>query len=165
MDALNRAVEDIRCYIFDLKVAEESLELETVLEDLVCDLQLDTYLEVDLEVLGQRCCVLSSQQMGHVTQIAREALSNVVQHADATHVNVRLNYLGYCTQLTVSDNGNGANVHTATNGAYQGQGITNMQARARMLGGRLDLKSMAGQGFQLVLTIPCDGQTVLDLDA
>jgi signal transduction histidine kinase len=156
MEALNRTVQDIRYYIFDLRVAEQSRELEIILEDLVQDLRLDTLLDVHLEVTGQRCCWLDSAQAAHVTQVAREALSNVIQHANATQVTVGLSYLNHATRLTVIDNGNGMAPNALSSDGHYGQGITNMQQRARLLGGDLVLESEAGQGSRLVLTIPCD---------
>jgi signal transduction histidine kinase len=156
MEALNRTIQDIRRYIFDLRVAEQSRELEIVLEDLVQDLRLDTLLDVHLEVTGQRCCWLDSDQVAHVTQITREALSNVVQHANATQVTVGLSYLDNVTRLTVIDNGNGMALNALSSDGYQGQGIANMQQRARLLGGDLVLESDTGQGSRLVLTIPCN---------
>ncbi|MEJ2207716.1 MAG: sensor histidine kinase [Anaerolineae bacterium] len=155
MGALNRTIEDIRRYIFDLRTAEQTRELERVLEDLVHDLQLDTLLDVNLEVTGQRCCWLESDRIGHITQIAREALSNVVQHAEATRVHVNLSYQGQATCLTVRDNGRGVSVESLTDNGHCGQGIANMQARASLLGGNLELTSEPGEGFQLILTVPC----------
>jgi signal transduction histidine kinase len=165
MDALDRTIHDIRRYIFDLQSAEQTHELEVVLEELVRDLRLDTFLEVDLEVEGRRCCLLSQQHIAHITQIAREALSNVVQHAGASRVTVNLTYQGDHTCLTVSDNGKGIDPDSVTDRTYQGQGIANMRARARMLGGDLILDSKAGQGLRLELTVPCKdgGNGVLDL--
>jgi signal transduction histidine kinase len=164
MQALNQAVQDIRRYIFDLRVAEQTRELEIVLETLVRDLRLDTMLEVDLEVVGQRCCWLGSQQVAHVTQIVREALSNVVQHAQASRVTVRLSYCGNSTRLTVTDDGQGIAPAPPGNGVYHGQGLANMQDRARMLGGDLVLENGHGQGLQLVLTIPCDGSKAAEAE-
>jgi signal transduction histidine kinase len=94
--------------------------------------------------------------VGHITQVVREALSNVVQHANASQVTVNLSYLGHATRLTISDNGQGIPVDALANGSHQSQGLANMQARARMLDGTLNLESKPGQGLQLVLTIPCD---------
>jgi signal transduction histidine kinase len=165
MDALNRTIQDIRSYIFDLRAATQTRELEIVLENLVRDLRLDTMLEVDLEVTGQRCCWLESQRVAHVTQVAREALSNVVQHADATHVSVSLAYRGEATVLTVTDDGKGMALDALDDGAYQGEGMTNMQARARMLGGELVLDSEPGHGLRLALMIPCDGQKKVEPEA
>jgi signal transduction histidine kinase len=155
MSALNRTIEDIRRYIFDLRTAEQTRELERVLEDLVRDLQLDTLLDVNLEVTGQRCCWLEMERIAHITQIAREALSNVVQHAGATRVDVNLAYRGQATRLTVADNGRGVNLKSLIGNGHHGQGIANMQTRADLLGGALDLMSEPGQGFRLTLTVPC----------
>jgi signal transduction histidine kinase len=156
MDALNRAIEDIRRYIFDLRAAEQTRELERVLEELVRELRVGTMLEVELEVDGQRCCWLESQAVDHIRQIAREALSNVVQHAAATHVTVSLCYGGDNTRLVIADDGKGLDPDTVGNGALQGQGIANMQARACMLGGELVLQNGQEQGLRLELVIPCD---------
>jgi signal transduction histidine kinase len=155
MDILSRTIQDIRRYIFDLRTAEQSRELEAVLEDLVQDMRLDTFLEIDLNVEGQRCCWMSPQHLAHVTQIAREALSNVVQHADASQVAVNLAYQGETTSLTIADDGNGMGPYFLLEGSHHGQGIANMRARARLLGGEIVLESRPGHGLQLILTIPC----------
>jgi signal transduction histidine kinase len=157
MDGLNRTIHDVRRYIFDLQIAEQSRELETVLEDLVQDLRLDTLLDVHLEVEGQRCCWLDSEQVFHVQQIAREALSNVVQHAAASQVTVNLNYLGNATRLTVADDGQGLALAALADNGREGQGMVNMQERARLLGGDLVMQSEPERGLRLELTVPCDG--------
>jgi signal transduction histidine kinase len=64
--------------------------------------------------------------------------------------------------LILADDGKGMDVHSLSEGIGQGQGISNMQARARLLGGKLVLDSEPGHGLQLTLTIPCDGQESLD---
>jgi signal transduction histidine kinase len=159
MQALNQTIQDIRRYIFDLRDAEQTYALERVVENLVRDLRLDTLLQVDLEVTGQRCCWLEPDQVAHITQIAREALSNVVQHADATRVRVNLVYADGYTQLVVSDDGRGMGLDSLSNDGHEGIGIGNMRTRARMLGGDLALASEPGRGLRLVLTIPCDNGT------
>ncbi|MFC2029509.1 sensor histidine kinase [Chloroflexota bacterium] len=157
MDALNRTIRDIRRYIFDLRAAEQTRELEVVLGDLVQELRLDTMLDVDLEVQGQRCCWLNQEQVAHITQIAREALSNVVQHAGASRVTVGLSYAGDTTTLTVEDDGQGMTFEPLSSEGHGGQGLANMRARARMLGGELLLDGEPPGGLRLRLTIPCDG--------
>ncbi len=155
MESLNRAIQDIRNYIFDLRTHEQASELEGVLQELVRDLRLDTLLDVDLEVMGQRCCTLRPDYVSHFTQIAREALSNIVQHAQASHVSVRLAYQGEQTLLTVTDDGRGLNGNPHGWDSSPGQGISNMLTRARMMGADLSLENLPGQGLQLMLTVPC----------
>jgi signal transduction histidine kinase len=165
MSILNRTIEDIRRYIFDLRAAARTRALETILEELVEDLRLDTFLEVDLEVVGQRCCWLGPQTVAHVTQVAREALSNVVQHGEATHVTVNLTYTGHTTELGVKDNGRGVDLDELLNNGRMGEGLTNIQTRAHLMNAVLDLSSQPGEGFQLSLTIPCGGsQDVQQID-
>jgi signal transduction histidine kinase len=120
-------------------------------------------LDVELEVQGQRCCWMSEQQVGHITQIAREALSNVVQHSGATHVVVSLGYTGDTTSLTVEDDGRGIPADPQPSEGHGGQGVANMQARARMLGGELIMNRAQGGGLCLRLIVPCDG--VKDLES
>jgi signal transduction histidine kinase len=159
MEALNGTIEDIRRYIFDLRSAEKSHELEAVLAGLAQNLRLDTLLEVDLEVSGERCCPLSPQQVDHIAQVAREALSNVVQHAEANHVTVGLAYRGDTTCLTVADDGSGLRLDPTRESSHYGHGLSNMQARARLLGGELAFDNKPGHGLRLILTVPCgDGK-------
>ncbi len=155
LDILNQTIHDIRSYIFDLRAAEQTRELEAVLEELVRDLRLDTLLEVDLHVAGKRCWPMSSQQTAHLTQIAREALSNVVQHARARQVTVNLLYNPDGVCLSVADDGRGLGPEAAGNGPHSGQGLANMRERARQLGGELSLESKPGQGLRLSVTAPC----------
>ncbi|HNS52483.1 MAG TPA: sensor histidine kinase [Anaerolineae bacterium] len=157
MQSLTGTVEDIRRYIFNLHAAEQSRELEVLLENLIREIRLDTMVEANLEVVGQRCCVLGTESATHVAQIAREALSNVVQHAGATEATVRLSYLGDRTELAITDNGKGLDPATADNGNGTGRGLANIRARARLLGGSLSVETAPGQGLRLTVTFPCGG--------
>jgi signal transduction histidine kinase len=165
MAALNQTIQDIRRYIFDLRPREQSRELEVLLEDLVQELRLDTMLEVELEMEGERCCWLGEEALGHVTQIAREALSNAVQHSAASRIKVGLSYEGESTTLVVSDDGKGLSAYSlAGSAAHQGHGVANMRDRARMLGGTLALEANPGGGLRLTLAFPCGGKAQVDED-
>ncbi len=159
LDILNQTIHDIRNYIFDLRAEGEARELEVMLEDLVRDLRLDTLLEARLVVLGQRSWQMSPQQTAHLTQIAREALSNVVQHAEAGHVTVDLRYAGESVCLTVADDGKGIALDDLGDIISPGHGIANMQERARLMEGEFMLEREPGHGLRLSVTVPCgDGR-------
>jgi signal transduction histidine kinase len=165
MTSLNRTIQDIRNYIFDLRAQEQGSELEGILEELVQDLRLDTLLDVDLEFVGQRCCTLGPEHVSNFTQIAREALSNVVQHAGASQVSVRLAYQGDKTLLTVTDDGQGLAEGPQAYDTSPGHGISNMLTRARMMGADLSLENRPGGGLGLVLTIPCGNEKAVNIEA
>jgi len=107
MASLDRIIGDIRDYIFELRTAERSLELENELQSLVSDIRMDTLLEAEFRVEGRRCCTPPANVAAQLTQIAREALSNVIQHAQAKNVMLSLHYTGGHLQLMVAGNGVG----------------------------------------------------------
>jgi two-component system sensor histidine kinase DevS len=71
----------------------------------------------------------------HVVPALREALSNVVKHAAATHVRVSLAIASDEIVLQVTDDGVGV-----SEGAHGGRGLGNITERAEALGGRCDLR-------------------------
>jgi signal transduction histidine kinase len=155
LEILNRTILDIRRYIFDLRSEKQTRELETVLEDLVRDLRLDTRLQVDLRIQGERCEQMTPAQVSHLTQIAREALSNVVQHSQARRVAVNLDYAPGEVRLLVVDDGQGVPSEVLSDGYVEGRGISNMRERTHQMGGNFSLKSKPGHGTQLTVNARC----------
>ncbi len=83
----------------------------------------------------------------HVLAALREALTNVAKHAMAGKVAVTI-AVDADLRLIVVDDGKG----TATGGA--GQGLGNLDERARALGGSFELTSSPGSGTTLVWRVP-----------
>jgi signal transduction histidine kinase len=154
MERLNHTIQDIRNYIFDLRETKKSRELAQVLEDMIYNLRLDTLLEVDLQVNGKRSWVLSGEQIAHLTQIAREALSNVVRHANAHYVRVILDHESDSLCLTVADDGVGMEMAPGDTGHKEKQGLLYMQERTRLLGGEFSVESVPGQGTKVKVMVP-----------
>ncbi|MBC7225115.1 MAG: sensor histidine kinase, partial [Anaerolineae bacterium] len=142
LEGLNATIEELRCYIFSLEGTQAHQDLESSLSELIQETRLDTFLEADLRIAGPPCCSLQRHQVEHLVQIAREAISNVVRHAQATRVRVSLTYGGQFLGLRVEDNGMGL----PREGARQGLGLRNMQQRAQLLGGSLEIRSRDGRG-------------------
>lgn len=92
---------------------------------------------------------LSRQDGLQLLRVAQEALTNVLKHAGANHVRVDLRPRDGWLELQVSDDGHGVE----TPARRTGRGIANMQARARQLGGELDVRSGAG-GTVVLLRLP-----------
>ncbi len=94
------------------------------------------------------------QQVANLTQIAREALRNVVQHADAQHVIVSLHCDDHQVRLTVADDGKGLDPASLAGTGQRGWGIANMRARAELIGGQFTIDSEPGKGVRLTVTAP-----------
>lgn len=89
-----------------------------------------------------------------VFRITQEALNNVGKHAEATEVAIRLSEGegGLC--LAVADDGVGFVPENGSGHSPGGLGLHTMRERARALGGRLEIKSMPGQGTTVKVWLP-----------
>jgi signal transduction histidine kinase len=89
-------------------------------------------------------------------RIAQEALNNVVKHARAQRVELKLEVKQDMACLTVQDDGIGlAPASTLAKGRPgSGLGLTTMRERAEALGGSVKLTAKPGQGALVVVTLP-----------
>ncbi len=78
----------------------------------------------------------------------KEILHNIVKHAGATRVSIRLEVTGRQFTLRVHDNGRGFNPSTAASG----HGLGSLRQRAADLDGQLAIESEPGKGTTVVLT-------------
>jgi signal transduction histidine kinase len=85
-------------------------------------------------------------------RFAQEAISNAVRHAKPTVVSVTLRWEPPNLILKVKDNGSG--ISRASLEKSKGFGLSNMRARASQIDGKLDIKTAAGHGTSIVLTVP-----------
>jgi signal transduction histidine kinase len=84
-------------------------------------------------------------------RIGQEALHNVVKHARAKQVEIRLAVNPEKVILRVADDGKGFHV----DGAFPGHlGLRSMRERAARLDGALEIISTPGQGTCVCATIP-----------
>jgi len=93
---------------------------------------------------------LSSSIETELYRIAQESITNVVRHAHATHVWVRLKHESEGIQLEIQDNGVGFYVNNGTTGGF---GLVGIQERATKIGATLDIKSKPDYGTTLRITL------------
>jgi signal transduction histidine kinase len=82
-------------------------------------------------------------------QVAREALSNVLRHAEATRVEIGLEKRGGRVRLSILDNGKG--IHPG--GRTAGMGLSGLAERLALMGGKLKVESHNGS-TRLIAEIP-----------
>jgi signal transduction histidine kinase len=152
MDDLNDVIKDIRNYIFDLRPHRSGAKtLRQVLEDAVKELRVNALIEADLitEELEEKP---SRDQLLQLSQIAREAITNIIKHAKASSATIRLICKDDHLLLSLSDNGVGFALEEVR--TSPGQGLRNMVHRARGMGGRLFVKTAPGRGTEISVSIP-----------
>jgi len=85
-------------------------------------------------------------------RIVQEQLNNIVKHARANRVLIRISLEGKDLVLTVTDNGVGFDVSRHRKGV----GITNIISRTELFNGKVDIQAAPGEGCTLTVTIPKD---------
>jgi signal transduction histidine kinase len=88
---------------------------------------------------------LNANQALNLFRIFQEAIQNITKHAQATEVNVGLNFTESKLVLSIRDNGLGMNLESAKN-KQNHYGLQNMQARAEEIGGEMRIESELGKG-------------------
>ncbi|HET9410816.1 MAG TPA: GAF domain-containing sensor histidine kinase [Candidatus Dormibacteraeota bacterium] len=147
---LDRVIRDLRNYIFGLRpgiLADR--QLDQALRVLGEEVQERSRISVGVDVDPQAASAMSPHSH-ELVQLTREALSNVVRHAGASHAWVRLELDDSSAVLTVEDDG----VGFSTRGVPAGNGLRNMRERVLALGGALKLTSRKGKGTLLRFTVP-----------
>lgn len=92
---------------------------------------------------------LVSPDMKHnLFLVIKEALNNIVKHAEATKVTIQFRYTESSYMLIIQDDGKGIN---DLNGRFFGNGLTNMKTRMEAIGGNLTVHSACSKGTQLQL--------------
>ena len=83
-------------------------------------------------------------------RIAQEALNNSLKHAASQEIVVHVESNPTYVKLEVSDNGYGFDLESVG----RGMGLTNMQARAKKLGGTLSIQTAPGKGTSVQVLVP-----------
>ena len=115
---------------------------------------------------------LSDETKVALFRIVKEALTNISKHSSASRAWVALRNEGEEFRLLVADNGRGFDTDRALcRSDEQNLGLLGIQERCHLLGGRLEIVSLLGDGSRLRVTIPLtapapdgrDGAPVVDV--
>jgi len=89
----------------------------------------------------------------HLFRIVQESLNNIVKHAKATEVNIRMgeDYQGYLN-LMITDNGSGIKEQEQV--GKRGMGLKIMAYRTKIIGGEFDIAPLSGGGTMISCRIP-----------
>jgi signal transduction histidine kinase len=89
-------------------------------------------------------------------RIGREALMNAFRHSRASTIEVEIEYGAKHLCILVRDDGNGIDPQVLRSGREGHWGLSGMRERAEEIGARLKVRSRAGAGTEVELSIPGD---------
>ncbi len=149
LEASRESLEEARRSVLDLRGARLDRPLPEVLRALARAFTSDTGVRV--QVRSPEVESLPEQMELELYRIAQEALVNVRRHAQAGEVEIELQTQESGVRLSIRDNGHGFDPKQLGEGRH---GILGMQERARLVGGRLRLRSRPGGPTSITVLIP-----------
>ncbi len=89
-------------------------------------------------------------------RVAQEAVSNILQHAQASSVTVSFQHLNHAVCLEIQDDGRGFHVEQTENKALSRKqlGLLGIRERVSLVGGELKVDSTPGLGTRLQINVP-----------
>jgi signal transduction histidine kinase len=153
---LTRSVQgEIRSLIYELRREPVHDGLVAALARHSFELGAPDGLTVDVRGPESRLA-LSQQVETQLFAIGREALANVVRHAEATVARVRVEAQREQVVVEISDDGRGFDPDDGHPGHF---GLDSMRSRAAEIGGRLAIASAPGCGTRIRVRVPVERDT------
>ena len=153
IEDLNSTIRDLRAFIMDMRprhLYEE--DLMDGLQRLVNEFRANTLLEAKLSGPSEGLEDLPDSHAIALFHICQEALANAAKHAHAKKVEI----LVWTTQdrvlMEVHDDGQGFDLQIVQ--LTLGHGISNMQTRARNVGGDLEITTEPNDGTTILVWMP-----------
>lgn len=148
-DGVHRIVRELRPAVLDQPDLAAALgELAREWRARHRDIALELVLEGDCGDLGEAVTL-------SVFRSVQEAMTNVLKHADAHAVSIRVMRTDDGIEASIADDGRGVS------GAAPGsrRGLAGMKERVAALGGTLEAGPDAAGGFRVRITVPLAGET------
>ena len=156
-DLIRRSSEKIMYCIDEIRRLSKSLAppslneygLVEALTDLIENIRLTKTFHINLKVKLDSIDQFTGLQHLYIYRIIQEQLNNIIKHANAKNVIVELTENYECIELIIQDDGKGFNPKEKTGGI----GLTNIQNRAELLNGTLEIISAPNEGCVLKVRI------------
>ncbi len=149
LQASRESLEEARRSVLDLRGATLQRSLPEALRALARAFTSDTGVRVQVRSPGVDW--LPEQVELELYRISQEALANVRRHAQAGEVEIELQTPQGAVRLSIRDNGRGFDPKQLGEGRH---GVLGMKERARLVGGRLRLRSRPGGPTSITVLIP-----------
>jgi two-component system, NarL family, sensor histidine kinase DegS len=155
-EQLKLAIQEARQVIFNLRPLQyDKMELIPGLTNYLKSYQTQYHIKTEFEVSGDEQILFPRTKI-FLFRIVQEALSNVVQHAKADRVSVRLEIQFDRLTVTIKDNGVGFEMEHVMQDPEKWDhfGIRGILERAKLVGGEAKIESRKGRGTTIVVEVP-----------
>jgi signal transduction histidine kinase len=159
-----KTTDEIRHMLFTLRpLTLESDGLLAALDTMALKMKDFFQQNIESEINKNILLHLDVAKQGVIFSIVEEATNNARKHAQASLIRVTLELMpkdAGIAVLTIQDNGKGFDVESVLKSYDQrgSLGMINLQERAKLLNGVLDIQSQPGKGSRIIVYIPLDNQ-------
>ena len=139
----------------------------TLLDELGLPAAISRYAKDSLEALGTKISTefkgleerLPTEVEVTLFRIAQGTIGNILEHAQARNVSISLECNASECVLNVHDDGRGFDVSkiTRVDKGGRGAGLFTMKERARLVGGKCNIRSQTGKGTRIAVRVPLKG--------
>jgi two-component system, NarL family, sensor histidine kinase DevS len=145
---LNKVIHETRRIIRDLEEGDiQEFDLMSEMSSMITTYELLGQFQIESIIEPQTLHLLTQEEKHELFTITREALSNCIRHAHATRATVKLHQANAKMYLAILDNGIGF----SSGDTQRGYGLSNIETRAKRLGGRLRIRSRKGRGTAIIV--------------
>jgi len=155
LEALGRASSGLRSAIYDLRHERESSFVESVESLVEVNRELTPEREIGLAI-GEGLRGNLPPKIGvELLRVLSEILTNARRHSGAGNIEVRQRTESDVLVAEVTDDGRGFDPMVAQGGV----GLVGMRERVEELGGEIEVKSRPGEGTEVTVRLPLEGDT------
>lgn len=152
INSLNIVIDDIRHFIMNLHHRNQPGQtIYECLQEIIDRLHASQSLDIDLDA-PQTPPPFSGTAFEAICQMVNEAISNVMRHAEARSLKVKVKQSPHEFHIQIEDDGKGFNLQELAGNS--GLGLRNLQQRAMLYHGRVEIDSTPGKGTRLSIAIP-----------
>jgi len=153
IEDLNSTIRDLRAFIMDMRPRQLYEEdLMDGLQRLLNEFRANSLVEAKLSGPSEGLEDLPDAYAIALFHICQEALANIAKHAQAKKVEVLVWTTTDRVLMEIHDDGKGFDAQKVQ--LTLGHGISNMQTRARNVGGDLEITSEPGEGTTILVWMP-----------
>lgn len=150
-------IQDMRNIIYDLRpMSLEDIGLNETIERELSKIQNLGIINVSYEIEGETENLASITALT-ILRVVQEACNNILKHAKANNINVRIKYTKENVEVSIEDDGIGFDVNEVSHldrKDSSGVGMSMMRERIYLLSGNLKINSKPGEGTKIVAKVP-----------
>jgi len=149
---LRRLNREVRAHLRDLEpAAMHGQAFAEALASMLAALAAGSRVRIDRDLEAEALGLISPEQTTELVNLLREAVSNSLRHSGADAVSIHARRGDRNVVFAVQDNGAGFDLAEAE---HRGHGLSNLRARATVLGAEVRVVTAPGKGTRVSITLP-----------